>query len=68
LLPHYPVNKIKNAQDTIREYVGLPIDIIKTKDILTRNRDKKLGVLYGNYNANLDEYDFRPQPFVLDII
>ncbi len=56
-----PVNKIKNAQDTIREYVGLPIDIIKTKDILTRNRDKKLGVLYGNYNANLDEYDFRPQ-------
>lgn len=44
------VERIKEAQDEIRSYIGLPIDIYKPKDIGMKEKYKNLGIVYGNYN------------------
>lgn len=49
-----PVEKIKDAQDEIREYLNLPVDLYRTKDIYVRERDKTVGLLYGDYHAAID--------------
>lgn len=46
-----PVNYYKNIQEELRNYIGLPIDIYRTKDVDVKKRLKKLGIIYGNYNA-----------------
>lgn len=55
-----PVEKIKKIQDEIREYVDLPIDIYRTKDIYIKERYKTLGVIYGDYRASLNDKCARP--------
>lgn len=48
------VSSIKDAQDEIRAYLGVPVDIIKNKDIYVREKNKELGILYGDYHAAID--------------
>lgn len=55
-----PVEKIKTAQDDIREYMGLPIDVFRIKNIYVREKDKTLGILYGDYHKTLDNKCVRP--------
>ncbi|MDE6141161.1 MAG: hypothetical protein K2G03_01020, partial [Bacilli bacterium] len=55
-----PVEKIKSAQDEIREYLGLPVDLYRTKNIYVRQRDKEVGLLYGDYHAAIDGKTRRP--------
>lgn len=43
------VEKIKKAQDEIRRFLGLPVDIIRTKDICINDNLRELGILYGDY-------------------
>lgn len=44
------VERIKKAQEEIRDYIGLPIDIYKPKDIGMKEKYKNLGIVYGNYD------------------
>lgn len=44
------VKKYKNAQDEIREYLGLPVDIIRDKSMFILEKDKKLNISYGNHD------------------
>ncbi len=55
-----PVERIKKAQEEIRDYIDLPVDIFKTKDIFSREKDKNLGILYGDYNPVLRGKHVRP--------
>lgn len=49
-----PVNKVKKAQDSIRECVGLPIDIFRTKNL---TKPKEIGVIFSDYNINKEKPD-----------
>lgn len=39
-----PIEKVKKTQDKLREYIGVPVDIIRTK-----GQKKELTLLYSNY-------------------
>lgn len=45
-----PLKKVKQAQDEIRKYLGIPVDIFRTKD-----ENKELRLIYGNYISVEDE-------------
>ncbi len=55
-----PIEKVKAAQDEIRDYLGIPVDLYRTKDIYVKERNRTVGLLYGDYHAAVDGKTHRP--------